>query len=213
MNTYAKFCPNVFVAKCEEKYDKGDEIIVTTKYWKENACIIYNLLKEDDAHYYYSIVRADWFNSQERAKRKAEKLSWYAENAEKRSDIYYKKSNKDRDFLSLAEPVKIWHHSEWRHRKAIDDAWKNMGKSVEESEKAEKYVSRAEYWEAMANKIDLSMPESIDYFKYELEKATEYHSWIKNWTIKKEHSYSMTYAKKKINELTKKVALAEKLWG
>ena len=25
MNTYAKYCPNVFVAKCEKKYEK-DEI-------------------------------------------------------------------------------------------------------------------------------------------------------------------------------------------
>jgi len=26
MNTYKKYCPNVFVAQCEEKHEKGDTI-------------------------------------------------------------------------------------------------------------------------------------------------------------------------------------------
>ena len=26
MNTYAKYCPNVFVAKCTERHEKGDII-------------------------------------------------------------------------------------------------------------------------------------------------------------------------------------------
>jgi hypothetical protein len=38
MNTYKKYCPNVFVAQCEEKHEKGDAIIVVTKYGKENEC-------------------------------------------------------------------------------------------------------------------------------------------------------------------------------
>ena len=35
MNTYQKFVPNVYLAKCEEKHEKGDEILVATKYGKE----------------------------------------------------------------------------------------------------------------------------------------------------------------------------------
>ena len=31
------------------------------------------------------------------------------------------------------------------------------------------------YWEQMAGKIDLSMPESLEFFKFELEKAKEKH--------------------------------------
>lgn len=42
MNVYSKFCPNVFLAKCEEKYEKGEVIEVTTKYGKENECIVFN---------------------------------------------------------------------------------------------------------------------------------------------------------------------------
>lgn len=31
MNTYHKFCPNVFLAKCDEKHEKGEVIEVTIK--------------------------------------------------------------------------------------------------------------------------------------------------------------------------------------
>lgn len=73
MNVYSKFCPNVFLAKCEEKYEKGEVIEVTIKYGKENECIVFNLIYEKDGFYYYSIVRADGFNVQEWAKQRAER--------------------------------------------------------------------------------------------------------------------------------------------
>ena len=57
MNTYYKFAPNVFLAKCDEKHEKGETIEVTTKYGKENECIVFNLIYERDGFYYYSIVR------------------------------------------------------------------------------------------------------------------------------------------------------------
>lgn len=44
MNTYKKYCPNVFVAQCTEKHEKGDLIEVSTKYGKENQCIIHNFV-------------------------------------------------------------------------------------------------------------------------------------------------------------------------
>jgi len=34
--TYTKYCPNVWLAKCEERHEKGDIINVTTRYGKEN---------------------------------------------------------------------------------------------------------------------------------------------------------------------------------
>ena len=92
-----------FLAKCEEKYEKGEIIEVTTKYGKENECIVFNLIYEKDGFYYYSIVRADGFNVQEWAKQRAERRRMWAASAEQKSNEYYEKSNKDRDFLSLGE--------------------------------------------------------------------------------------------------------------
>lgn len=213
MNTYHKFVPNVFLAKCDEKHERGEEISVTTKHGKENDCIVFNLIFERDGYYYYSIVRSDGFNVQEWAKRKAERRREWAASANRKSHEYYEKSNKDADFLSLGEPIKVGHHSERRHRKAIEDAWNNMGKSVEYSDKASEHERLAEYWDSKADTINLSMPESIDFYERSLENAKEYHEGLKSGKYPREHAYSLTYAKKEVNELQKKYELAKKLWG
>lgn len=212
MNTYYKFYPNVFLAKCDERHEKGEIIDVTTKYGKENESIVFNLIFEKDGFFYYSIVRADGFNVQEWAKRKAERRSEWAVSIEKKSEKYYNTSNKDAAFLSLGEPVKVGHHSERRHRKAIDDAWRNMGKSVELDGKAKEHERIARYWADRADTINLSMPESVDFYEHKLERAKEYHEGLKTGIYPREHSYSLTYAKKAVNDAQKNYDLAKKLW-
>ncbi len=214
MNTYKKFAANVFVAKCEEQQDKGDTIILTTKYGKENECVVHNLVGRDkEGNYYYSIARADGFNTQERAKQKAEKYEEYSNNADQRSHNYWEASNEGRDFLSLGEPIKVGHHSEKRHRALIERNHNRMSKSVEESKKSEEYESKADYWKRRANDINLSMPESLEYYEYKLEEAKELHEGLKSGKYPRRHSYSLTYAKKDVNEITKKYELAKKLWA
>lgn len=213
MNTYSKYEPNVFLAKCTEKHEKGEIINVTTRYGKENESEVYNLIYEKDGSFYYSITRADGFNIQERAKAKAERYSNWAASAERKSDQYYEASNEGADFLSLAEPIKVGHHSEKRHRALIERNWNRMGKSVEFSKKADAHESRAEYWARKENDINLSMPESMEYFEFKLENAKEYHEGLKSGKYPRSHSFSLTYAKKEVNELTKKLEIAKKLWS
>lgn len=213
MNTYSKYAPNVFLAKCTEKHDKGETIPVETKYGKENESVIFNLIYERDGFYYYSIVRADGFNYQQWAQNRADRRRNWAASAENKSDEYYNKSNKDAAFLSLGEPIKVGHHSEKRHRKIIDEQWNNMGKSVEFSKKAEAHESVAEYWEGKANDINLSMPESVDFYAYKLEIAKARHQELKTDPSKRDHSMSLQYANKAVKDLEKNVQLAAKLWS
>ena len=154
MNTYTKFAPNVFIAKCTERHEKEEVILLETRHGSEHECIVFNCIGKKDERFFYSIVRADGFNAQEWAKRKAEKLQTAAVNAENKSTGYWNASNKDRDFLSLGEPIKVGHHSEGRHRKIIEQANNNMSKSVEFSKKAEEYESRISYWASKANSIN-----------------------------------------------------------
>lgn len=213
MNTYAKYQPNVFLAKCTEQHEKGEKIGVLTKYGKENDCIVFNLIFQKDGFYYYSIVRADGFNVQEWAKRRAERLHGWAESAERKSDQYYNRSNKDAAFLSLGEPIKVGHHSEGRHRRILEQANNNMGKFVELANKAKQYEERAKSWEGRTDTINLSMPESLDYYERQLSKAKAKHEGLKNGTIERLHDFSLTYAKKEVNEIQKKLELAQRLWG
>ena len=213
-NTYAKYCPNVFLAKCAEKHEKGESIIVETKYGKENECIVFNLVLEGkDGFFYYSIVRADGFNVQEWAKRRAEKLNNAANNAEKKSIQYYEASKEGKGFLVLAEPIKIGHHSEKRHRALIERNYNRMANCVAYSDKAKDYEQRAEYWEKKADTINLSMPESLEYYEFLLEQAEAKHKGLKDGTIEKRHSYSLQYANKAKKEAASNLEIAKKLWS
>ena len=212
MNTYKKYVPNVFLAQCTEQHEKGETITMTTKYGGEHEAIVYNLIYQSEGFYFYSIVRADGINAQERAKAKAERLNGAANNAEKKSNNYWEKSHEGQDFLSLGEPIKVGHHSEHRHRALIERNHNRMNKAMELKDVASEYERRAEYWERKANDINLSMPESIEFYEYKVAKAKEYHEGLKNGTIERGHSFSLTYAKKELNESEKNLLTAKKLW-
>ncbi|OOF59744.1 DUF3560 domain-containing protein [Rodentibacter myodis] len=213
MNTYAKFAPNVFVAKCPEAHNKGDIIVLTSRYGKEVEVEIHNLVKQNEEYYFYSFVRCDGIDSQKRAEKKAQHYQDTAHNAMKRSHQFFEAAQEGREFLCLGEPIKVGHHSEKRHRALLERNHRRMEKSVEERQKAESYDGKIAYWESRADKIDLSMPESLEFFQFELAKAKEKHQELKANPEKREHSFSLTYAKKAVNELEKKVKLAEILWA
>lgn len=212
-NTYKKYYANVWLAKCPKEHRKNDIINVTNRYGQEKEHIVYNLIGKDKDYFYYSIIRADGFNAQERARQRKEKMQGWAKNAENRANSYYEKSNKDRDFLSLSEPIKVGHHSEKRHRKTIEQAQNNTKKWVEEADKAKEYTARAAYWESLENTINLSMPESIDFYKEKSRVDREYHKFLKDNPKERRHSYSLTYSNNKAKESEKRYKIALKLWS
>lgn len=210
MNKFKKYCPNVWVAECEEEYKKGDIIQLTTKYNKEVDCEVYNFLFEKDELYYYSIVRIE---DKTYAERKAERYNNSAANHMAKSEQYANAAQEGREFLSLGEPIKVGHHSEKRHRALIERNFNRMGKCVESAEKAKEAERKAQYWEDKAKEITLAMPESLEYFKFKLEEAIKYRDDLKSGKIEQTHSYSKTYAQKDVRELKKKVETAKILWG
>lgn len=210
MNRFRKYCPNVFVAECEQAYNKGDLIELETKYGREAHGEVYNLVANKNGLFYYSIVRTDL---ESYAKRKAEKYENLAGKRETESNKWYERSQEGREFLMLGEPIKIGHHSEHRHRALIERNFNRMGRSVAESKKAEEYQRKADYWKARENDINLSMPESFEYFTHKLDEAKRYHAGLKDGSIPKGHSYSVTYANKAVKELEEKVKVSKILWG
>lgn len=210
MNKFKKYCPNVWVAECDEEYEKGEIIELETKYGKTVECEVYNLILQKNDKYYYSIVRME---EQTYAQRKAERYNNAAANHMRKSTHYMEAANEGKDFLSLGEPIKVGHHSEKRHRALLERNWNRMGKSVDFAEKAEAAESKAEYWANKAEEITLAMPESLEYFSDRLETAIEYHAGLKNGSIERDHSYSLAYASKDVKELKKKVEIAKLLWG
>lgn len=213
MNTYHKFCPKVFVAKCTEQHSKGDIIEMTTKYGKVNECHVWNLVGKNDTHFFYSITRTDGFNSQERMSRKSERFGNAALNSKRQSNAAFDAAQEGKDFLSLGEPIKVGHHSEKRHRALIERNHNRMRKSVELDRKAEKQQERADYYAKMADKIDLSMPESLEFYEFKLEEAKQRQSDIKSGIIPRDHSFTLQYATKHVKEIQKQLDIARLLWA
>ena len=209
MNRFKKYCPNVWVAECEEEYKKGDIIQLENQYGKEVDCEVYNLVLVRNEKFYYSIVRVE---EKSYAERKAERYNNASTNSINKSNERMNAAQEGREFLSLAEPIKVGHHSEHRHRALIERNNNRMDKAMEHYSKAEEQKRKAEYWENKAKDITLAMPDSLEFFEYKLEKAIEKQQGLKNGTIQKEHSYSMTYATKDVKELKKKVEIAKLLW-
>lgn len=200
----------MWVAECDEKHNKGEIIALETQYGKEVYCEIYNLVAEKNNKFYYSIVRLEELSY---AERKADKYRNSQALHEVKSHEWHKKSQEGAEFLRLAEPIKIGHHSEHRHRALIERNWNRIGNAVKEEKIADERARKAEYWEAKAEEINLSMPESLEYFSKQLEKAKTRQQGLKNGTIKREHSYSLTYATKAVKDLTAKLEIAQKLWA
>jgi hypothetical protein len=213
MNKFKKYCANTFVLSTEDEYLKGDIATITTKYGKEINVIVFNFLGQNfEKNNLYSCVREDGENYQTVMKRRAERRISWANSQAKISNKFYKNSKKNSDFLSLAEPIKIGHHSENRHRRLIETNNINMMKSIQASDKANCHEEIAKYYEAQSEAINLSMPESLEFYKDSLEQAKEVHLFYKNNPDARNHSYTLTYAKKRVNEITKKYELAKALW-
>lgn len=211
MNKFIKYCPNVWVAECEEEYEKGEIIYLETKYGKQVECEVYNFLGYSrNKNRVYSIVRTE---EKSYAERKARRYSEASLKNIAKSNEKWQQAQEGKEFLSLGEPIKIGHHSEKSHRALLERNERRIKKAVELENKAQEQAEKAEYWECKASEITLAMPDSLEYFKFKLEQAEQYHKDLKDNPQKRKHSYDLTYAKKAVNELKKKVEIAEKLWG
>ena len=107
-----------------------------------------------------------------RAQKRAEKYSGYAYatmDKANNTDL----STYEKDFLSLWEPIKIGHHSEWRHRKLIEKAHKVMDKRVELYDKSDEYANKAEYWKNKTFLMATEKKEKAEYIKQVTENALE----------------------------------------
>lgn len=211
--TYVKYCPNVWLAKSSEEHQKGDIIQVANKYGNETDCEVHNLVVKNANGNFYSITRCDGLNRQTYAERKAEKYNAWAQAAKASSEAWSNRANEGRDFLSLGEPIKVGHHSEKRHRALIERNHNRMSNAVAAEALSQQHEYKAEYWESRKNDIDLSMPESIEFFTYELEKAEALQAGLKNGTVPRLHSFSLPYATKAVKELKSKLEIAKKLWA
>ncbi len=205
--------PKVFVLETENDYKKDDLVNYETRYGKEIELIIYKLVLSKNGKNYYSYLRSDGKSRKTILENRIQKRKDWAESQEKKSDKCYEASQEGKDFLVLAEPIKIGHHSEKRHRGLIERNAKRMDKCVEHSKKAEVHEWKASNIEnQLQRELPVDTPDCLLEIEKALESATQLHKFYKENPDEREHSYSLTYAKKKVNDLTNRLTIANNLW-
>jgi len=171
---FRKYTAGVYCLEAEQQFNHGDVVTVPTRRGKEVEVTIWKHLFTKNGVSYHSYIRCDGINSGERLQTKAEKHRERAAKASAQSDHYYEKSNEHRDFLSLGEPIKVGHHSEKRHRRIIEQANTNMGKSVEASKKADELLERAAGAEAASDNIFIDTPECLPRLREKLDRLVAF---------------------------------------
>lgn len=212
-NIFKKYTSGVYCIMSEnDDLKHGDTLKVTTRYGKEVECRVWKKLFTKGEATYYSYIRADGFNRSEWLKRKAEKTQNKIDRLNAKSDEYYEKSNKDKDFLVLAEPIKIGHHSEKRHRKAIENAQNYATKSYQAADEAKSHEHKVDTLKEKADSdINLDNPDCLEQLinkvsalearKKQLKDSKQYESW------------QLSNLGANIRRYKKRLEVADKLWG
>lgn len=99
----------------------------------------------------------------ERRIRRAERLRGWAEGRERKAETASKAAHAIVDHIPLGQPILVGHHSEGRHRRAIDQAYTNFDKALESSQMASQHASKADEIDRQAgNAIYSDDPDAIE---------------------------------------------------
>jgi len=122
-----------------------------------------------------SIGREDYT---ERREARIDRFESRASKAQAESDAAYRAASSIMEHIPPGQPILVGHHSEKRHRHDLDKIDCNMRKSVESSEKAGYYSSRAE---AAASNTAISSddPEAVEKLQAKLDGLQAEQSMMK----------------------------------
>ena len=80
----------------------------------------------------------------ERMEVRLEKRRDWAKSRERKSEAAFETSSRAVDGIPFGQPILVGHHSEKRHRAALDKSWNALGKSVEHHKMAEHHEQKAD---------------------------------------------------------------------
>lgn len=124
---------------------------------------------------------------QSRVDGRRDRLEQRADKAEKLSNSHYERSKSISDMIPFGQPILVGHHSEKRARRDADRIFSEMGKSVEQSDKAKKLKRRADSVGSAG--IASDDPEAIAKLEKKLINLKSAHETMKmvNTTLRKKN--------------------------
>lgn len=214
---FKKYSSGVYCLETDQEgLTHGSEVSVTTRHGKEVDVVVWKFLKSVNGRHYYSYVRADGHCAKEAKLRRAERFEKASERSQARSDYYYERGFKDAAFLALAEPIKVGHHSEKRHRKIIQEARDNADRAIAENKKAEDQKVRARGARNTADNIFMDHPDCLGQLQEKLETLTNERDGYKALNQAKRGTvpgYKLTNIGARIRDTQRRLKTAEALWS
>lgn len=83
----------------------------------------------------------NWYEAKQEARR--ERLEAASERAARESDAHHRASHAATEGIPFGQPILVGHHSEGRHRRALDRSWNQLGKAVEADKRSKALAYRA----------------------------------------------------------------------
>lgn len=139
-----------------------------------------------------------------RRQARADRLLARAEKAQAASDAAYDRSRSILDPIPMGQPVLVGHHSEKRHRRALEKADNAMRKSCENSKKAEYYRRRSSACAENTN-IFSDDPEAVTKLKLKIESLEHLQESMKaiNSALRKNDDQALLALKLSPEQITK----------
>jgi hypothetical protein len=123
------------------------------------------------------------------------RLEAAADRAEARSNTHYERADlrEEKSGIPLGQPILVGHHSERRHRRAIERADNAMRKSIEEDKRAKELRGKAA--SVGLGGISSDDPDAVDKLKEKLAKAEKSQSDMKamNRVVRKWNKKGVTH--------------------
>lgn len=121
---------------------------------------------------YPELVSTGREDYEERKDARIDRMEDRAAKAQAKSESHYQTSNQIGERFAFGQPILVGHHSEKKALRDRDRMWNQMGKSVEESEKAKHYTQKAAS-AASNTAISSDDPEAVIKLKEKVQKLEE----------------------------------------
>jgi len=153
-------------------------------------------------------------NYEEHKQKRIDNAKNQIEKNKKQSAAFFKKADDIASYIPPGQPILIGHHSEKKHRRALDQIHNAMHKGVEASQKAEYYESRVKAMEANES-ISSDDPDAIEKLQGKLDALQSIQQFMKdtNKCIKKQDKEKFLALDYGTEKLWDKLNIPDRLHG
>lgn len=217
MNTYKKIIGGVWGGLLDKEPQPGDVVVLTAKSGKEKSETVSKVISSGDGKWFCSFVArgAQRQKHEDKIKKRAE---WEL-NAKTESERLHKEVAHEVGIMA-GSPILRGHHSEGRHRNAINRVSNKENRAYEREEMAKTHADKGETLQRTLNNIYSDDPNAIPRLESKIEgletKREQHKSYNKQARkdgAEQLPTFELTNLSQNINQQKKRLARLKRIYG